>query len=99
MTFFQFPGHTWLQQDSQIYVPILETPAAIPRFCAMTFWYSTRTSPSLYDEARPGAPRRHTGARLSRSARRQQIATRAVGIWGLLLMAEALGLAFAPRCW
>ena len=24
LTFFQFPGHTWLQQDSQIYVPILE---------------------------------------------------------------------------
>ena len=22
LTFFQFPGHTWLQQDSQIYVPI-----------------------------------------------------------------------------
>jgi len=24
VTFFQFPGHTYLQQDSQIYVPILE---------------------------------------------------------------------------
>lgn len=24
LTFFQFPGHTYLQQDSQIYVPILE---------------------------------------------------------------------------
>ena len=24
LTFFQFPGHTWLQQDTQIYVPILE---------------------------------------------------------------------------
>ena len=24
LTFFQFPGHTWLQQDSQIFVPILE---------------------------------------------------------------------------
>ena len=24
LTFFQFPGHTYLQQDSQIYLPILE---------------------------------------------------------------------------
>jgi len=24
LTFFQFPGHTWLQQDTQIYTPILE---------------------------------------------------------------------------
>ena len=24
LTYFQFPGHTWLQQDSQIYAPILE---------------------------------------------------------------------------
>ena len=24
LTFYQFPGHTWLQQDTQIYVPILE---------------------------------------------------------------------------
>src|SRR5262249_28228543 len=24
LSFYQFPGHTWLQQDSQIYVPILE---------------------------------------------------------------------------
>jgi hypothetical protein len=24
LTYFQFPGHTWLQQDSQIYAPILD---------------------------------------------------------------------------
>src|SRR5579871_5218738 len=24
LSFFQFPGHTYLQQDTQIYVPILE---------------------------------------------------------------------------
>ena len=24
LSFFQFPGHTWLQQDTQIYAPILE---------------------------------------------------------------------------
>ena len=23
LTFFQFPGHTWLQQDTQIYAPVL----------------------------------------------------------------------------
>src|SRR5438105_7255705 len=24
LNFFQFPGHTWLQSDTQIYMPILE---------------------------------------------------------------------------
>ena len=24
LNFFQFPGHTWLQSDTQIYAPILE---------------------------------------------------------------------------
>ena len=34
LTYFQFPGHTWLQQDSQIYVAILEHldhPATLSR--------------------------------------------------------------------
>ena len=34
LTYFQFPGHTWLQQDSQIYVAILEhldNPATLSR--------------------------------------------------------------------
>ena len=34
LTFFQFPGHTWLQQDSQIYVAMLEhldNPATLSR--------------------------------------------------------------------
>jgi len=34
LTYFQFPGHTWLQQDSQIYVAILEhldQPATLAR--------------------------------------------------------------------
>ena len=34
LTYFQFPGHTWLQQDSQIYVAILEhldNPATLAR--------------------------------------------------------------------
>jgi hypothetical protein len=34
LTYFQFPGHTWLQQDSQIYVALLEhldQPAVLAR--------------------------------------------------------------------
>jgi hypothetical protein len=34
LTYFQFPGHTWLQQDSQIYVAMLEhldNPATLSR--------------------------------------------------------------------
>src|ERR1017187_5801569 len=42
------------------------------------------------------ALRAATGAGFGEVLAAQQIATRALGIWGLLLMAEALGLAFAP---
>ena len=50
---------------------------------------------TLYDETAL-ALRAVTGAGFREVLAAQQIVTRALGIWGLLLMAEALGLAFAP---
>ncbi len=95
LTFFQFPGHTWLQQDSQIYVPILEhlrDPAVLRNDILVQHPHVAFT---LYDEtALALSAVSGTGFREVLAA--QQIATRALGIWGLLLMAEALGLAFAP---
>src|SRR5437868_9735814 len=88
LTFFQFPGHTWLQQDTQIYAPILEhlrDPAVLRNDLLVA---QPHLSFTLYDEA----------ARFLRAATHcdfqtvlalQQILTRALGIWGLYLMALA----------
>jgi hypothetical protein len=95
LTFFQFPGHTWLQQDSQIYVPILEhlrDPAVLRNDILVQHPHVAFT---LYDETAL-ALRAVSGTDFREVLAAQQIATRALGIWGLLLMGEALGLAFAP---
>jgi hypothetical protein len=95
LTFFQFPGHTWLQQDSQIYVPILEhlrDPSVLRNDILVQHPHVAFT---LYDETTL-ALSAVSGADFKEVLAAQQIATRALGIWGLLLMAESLGLAFAP---
>jgi uncharacterized protein DUF6798 len=95
LTFFQFPGHTWLQQDSQIYVPILEhlRDHAVLRNDILV--QHPHVAFTLYDETAL-ALRAVTGAGFREVLAAQQIVTRALGIWGILLMAEALGLTFAP---
>jgi hypothetical protein len=95
LTFFQFPGHTWLQQDSQIYVPILEhlrDPDVLRNDILVQHPHVAFT---LYDEVALGL-RAVSGAGFREVLGAQQIVTRAFGIWGLMLMAEALGLAFLP---
>jgi len=92
LTFFEFPGHTWLQQDTQIYVPILEhlrDPAVLRNDILVQQPHLAYT---LYDEIAITA-RRVTGLGFREILQAQQIATRAIGFWGLLLLAEALGLA------
>jgi hypothetical protein len=91
LTWFQFPGHTWLQQDTQIYAPILEhlrDPAVLRRDILVE---RPHVSFTLYDEtARAGA--RLTGLGFRQVLEGEQIATRALGIWGVYLLAAALGL-------
>src|ERR1700730_3209306 len=91
LTFFQFPGHTWLQQDSQIYVPILEhlrDPSVLRNDILVQHPHVAFT---LYDEAAIGS-RSLTGLGFAEVLAIQQVVTRALGIWGLILMAEAMGL-------
>jgi hypothetical protein len=91
LTWFQFPGHTWLQQDTQIYVPILEhlrDPAVLRRDMLVE---RPHVSFTMYDESARGLAR-VTGLGFREVLEGQQIATRALGIWGLYLMAAALGL-------
>src|SRR3982751_4416247 len=95
LTFFQFPGHTWLQQDTQIYAPILEhlrDPALLRNDILVQHPHVTFT---LYDEA--ALALRAVSHRPFREVLgAQQIVTRALGIWGMLMMAAALGLGLAP---
>jgi hypothetical protein len=93
LTFFQFPGHTWLQQDTQIYTPILEhlrDPSLLRNDMVAQHPHVAFT---LYDEA-ARALRSATGLGFREVLQAQQLITRALGIWGLYLMAEALGLSF-----
>jgi hypothetical protein len=92
LTFFQFPGHTWLQQDTQIYVPILEhlrDPAVLRNDILVQQPHLAYT---LYDEFALGV-RKITGLGFGAILQAQQIVTRALGFWGLLLLAESFGLA------
>jgi len=91
LTWFEFPGHTWLQQDTQIYVPILEhlrDPSVLRRDMLVE---RPHVSFTLYDETARGLAR-VTGLGFREVLEGEQIATRALGIWGLYLMAAALGL-------
>jgi hypothetical protein len=95
LTFFQFPGHTWLQQDSQIYAPVLEhlrDPAVLRNDLLVQ---QPLTAYTLYDEAAL-ALRGLTGLGFREVLAFEQVLARALGIWGLYLMAEALGLSMFP---
>src|SRR5215470_13430430 len=94
LTYFWFPGHTWLQQDTQIYAPILEherDPAVLRNDILVQHPHVAYT---LYDEIALGL-RAATGFGFREVLAAQQIVARALGIWGLLMLAEVLGLGFA----
>ena len=79
LTFFQFPGHTWLQQDSQIYVPILEhlrDPAVLRNDVLVQHPHVAFT---LYDETAL-ALSAVRGAGFRKVLAAEQIATRALGM-------------------
>jgi hypothetical protein len=95
LSFFVFPGHTWLQQDTQIYVPILEhlrDPSVLGNDILVERPHVTFT---LYDEVAL-ALRRVTGLGFREVLAAQQLITRALGIWGFYLLAAAAGLDMAP---
>jgi hypothetical protein len=95
LTYFQFPGHTWLQEDSQLWVPILEhqRDAAVLRNDPVA--EEPHTDYTVYDESAL-ALRKVTGLGFHEVLAAQQIVARALGIWGLFLMAGAAGLTAGP---
>ena len=91
LSFFQFPGHTWLQQDTQIYVPILEherDPSVLRNDLLVQ---QSNVAYTLYDEAALGL-QAITRLPLRDVLAIEQVITRAFGIWGVYLMATALDL-------
>ncbi|MGH9631134.1 MAG: hypothetical protein ACRD7E_22745, partial [Bryobacteraceae bacterium] len=91
VSFFQFPGHTILQSDTQIYLPILEhlwDPAVLTEDIVATRPHVTYT---LYDEGAL-ALRALTGAGFEQILMAQQFVFRAFGIFGLFLLGTGLGL-------
>jgi hypothetical protein len=89
LSFFQFPGHTWLQQDTQIYVAIMEHERD-PRVLAGDILVAeSHVAFTLYDEIALAA-RRVTGLGFHEVLAGQQLVARALGIWGLYLLALSL---------
>jgi hypothetical protein len=91
LNYFQFPGHTYLQADTQIYVPILEhiwDPAALP---SDPIVLRPHVSFTIYDELAESL-RKFTGQGFRQVLAGEQIFFRALGIWGLYLIASSAGL-------
>ena len=89
LTYFVFPGHTYLTQDTQIYVPILEhlwDPSALTRDILVEHPHVAFT---VYDEVAIGL-RRVTGADFHAVLAGQQILFRGLGLWGIYLIALAV---------
>jgi hypothetical protein len=89
LTFYQFPGHSWLQQDSQIYAPILEhlrDPSVLRNELLAE---KAHVAYTLYDET-ARVLRAATGLDFQHVLALEQIVARAFGIWGLYLMALAI---------
>lgn len=95
VTFFHFPGHTWIQQDTQIYAPILEhfwNPEALRQDLLVQ---RPHVSFTVYDETAL-ALRRFTGLDFETVLGALQVLTRGLGVWGVYLMAGAVGFSTGP---
>jgi hypothetical protein len=95
LTYLQFPGHTYLQQDTQIYVPILEhlwDPSVLSQDILVQRPHVAFT---LYDELALTL-RWATGAGFEVILAALQIVTRGLGLWGIYLIALAV---LSDRLW
>ncbi|MCC7175035.1 MAG: hypothetical protein IT159_07545 [Bryobacterales bacterium] len=86
-----FPGHTYLQADTQVYVPMLERlwdPAVLQRDFMVERPHMAFT---IYDETAV-ALRRLTGWGFREVLAAQQLVFRALGLLGIFLIANSFGL-------
>jgi len=93
--YFLFPGHTYLQSDTQIWLPILERlwdPSVLSKDLLAREPHASFT---VYDEVAL-LLRRVTGLGFREILTAEQLVCRALGILGVFLLASALGLATRP---
>lgn len=92
---FYFPGHTYLQSDTQIYVPMMEREFAGPGILAADP-VATRphTNLTFYDEVSIGI-RNVTTLGFESNLLALQVLFRVLGVWGLWLIATGLGFSSA----
>ncbi|HVX65043.1 MAG TPA: hypothetical protein VHA11_00500 [Bryobacteraceae bacterium] len=89
--FFRFPGHTFLQSDTQIYIPILERFWDSSVFGRELLALEPHVSFTIYDEM--ALLLRHaTGMDFQSVLVAQQLIFRALGLLGIYLIASSLGL-------
>lgn len=93
--YFVFPGHSWLQSDTQIYLPILEHLWDASVLDQDLLAREPHVSFTVYDEVALAA-RRLTGLEFRHILAAEHLVTRALGILGVFLLAGALGLATRP---
>jgi hypothetical protein len=92
--FFFFPGHTYLQSDTQIYIPIFER-IEHPDLYARDFLLKTsHVGLTVYDETAIGL-RKLTGGTFESVLEAEQIVFRMLGLWGVFLIATSIGLSDA----
>ncbi|HEY3738610.1 MAG TPA: DUF6798 domain-containing protein [Bryobacteraceae bacterium] len=92
--FFFFPGHTYLQSDTQIYIPIferIEHPKVYERDFLMQ---AAHVGLTIYDETAIGL-QRVTGGTFESLLEFEQIVFRALGLWGVFLIATSVGFGAA----
>ncbi|MBM3810049.1 MAG: hypothetical protein FJW20_00270 [Acidimicrobiia bacterium] len=91
--FFLFPGHTWLQQDTQIWAPMLQRLADPSLLAADPVATRPHVAYTVYDEISVGLSRL-TGGDFYPGLMAQQLITRAMGLLGASLLARAAGLSW-----
>lgn len=89
--FTVFPGRTWLQSDTQIYMPILERQFDPSLYGRDEIALRPHVKFTFYDEITVGL-RRATGLDYETLLGAQQFVCRVAGIAGAFLLAQALGL-------
>jgi len=92
--FLVFPGHTYLQQDSQIYLPMMERLVDGRVLGNDLIATHPHLSFTLYDEIAVGL-RNVTGLDFQIILVAQQIVTRLLGLLGVFLLAQSAGLNYS----
>lgn len=95
VTFFWFPGHTWIQQDTQIYAAILEHLRDPSVLGSDILVQRPHVAFTIYDEMAIWL-RNLTGLPFGDVLGAVQLLTRGLGIWGIYLAATAAGLGAGP---